>query len=825
MNISLKESTAHFDDFLSQADEKLFSLADKAATNSEQRHYFEARQTLNKSTSPLKSTFKQSLLSSFKRFTEHKITITNTLRNSASEEATLSLVADDELEEALALTSMSQKQESRQAENLYALNQRLAVIRGGKRLQQHESPIEPVVFADALQRTFSQLNFSTKTKLIIYKLFDQHFMPHLEELYSQLNNQLIEAGVLPHLAYKIQKQASRQNDAASKPDSKVSEAIPDLTSESPNEQERHHSTGGMNATQQGSPGAAAPVQPHGAPASQTEQTGVSENTGLVQNPQTAALIYFANPEQSAQMSPGIIQRAEGETSHSTSGGMPSINHHNAPENTSISPSEAIQQQLISAINKIQQQQISKQTSQENTAGTNSATDGAITTNQPISFKTSELADVLGSLQLQRAQTFDSYDATELPSISSTELHQERRRVAEQLRKADPDKTIKQLDLDTIEVVGLLFEYMLNEEHLPDKAKALISYLHTPFLKVALLDQDFFNHPQHPARQLLNKLVEAGICWMDPEKDSRSKVFSQMKTTVHRAMNDFNNDIAIFTKLAFEFSAFITQHERRIKLAEDRARQSAKGEDRLREIRQQVIDFIKEKSSQLRLPLPIKTLLFEPWANFLQFNLLRFGKQSQQWMDAAQVVDELLWIITPKHTPEEKKQADALQNSLALKLRTGFDTVGYDEAKGAQLIRSIALCQKLSSEDIDSNDDDNEPVPISQPSKDPKRNELKPFLDLLSKIDFGTWFVFDARNKPNKLAKLVWYNVKTNHYMFVNKLGQQIKVCSAEELAENMKSGDTQLMDSKHHRPFFEKALESILEQMQSKKNNGHTPKL
>jgi hypothetical protein len=223
-------------------------------------------------------------------------------------------------------------------------------------------------------------------------------------------------------------------------------------------------------------------------------------------------------------------------------------------------------------------------------------------------------------------------------------------------------------------------------------------------------------------------------------------------------------------------------------------------------------------------LPIKTLLFEPWANFLQFNLLRFGKQSQQWKDAAQVVDELLWIITPKHTPEEKKKADNLENTLTVKLRAGFETVGYDEIKGAQLIRSIALCQKLSSEDIDSDDSDNEPAPISQPGKDRKTDELKPFLELLSKIDFGTWFVFDARNKPNKLAKLVWYNVKTNHYMFVNKLGQQIKVCSAEELAENMSSGDAQLMDSKHHRPFFEKALESILEQMQSKKNNVQPPK-
>ncbi|MFO1388905.1 hypothetical protein [Cellvibrio sp.] len=28
--------------------------------------------------------------------------------------------------------------------------------------------------------------------------------------------------------------------------------------------------------------------------------------------------------------------------------------------------------------------------------------------------------------------------------------------------------------------GMLFEYMLSDEHLPDSVKALLSYLHTPF---------------------------------------------------------------------------------------------------------------------------------------------------------------------------------------------------------------------------------------------------------------------------------------------------------------------------------------------------------
>ena len=55
-------------------------------------------------------------------------------------------------------------------------------------------------------------------------------------------------------------------------------------------------------------------------------------------------------------------------------------------------------------------------------------------------------------------------------------------------------------MQTIDLVGMLFEYMLSDEHLPDSVKALLSYLHTPFLKIAFIDKDFFEQPEHPARK-------------------------------------------------------------------------------------------------------------------------------------------------------------------------------------------------------------------------------------------------------------------------------------------------------------------------------------
>jgi hypothetical protein len=341
-------------------------------------------------------------------------------------------------------------------------------------------------------------------------------------------------------------------------------------------------------------------------------------------------------------------------------------------------------------------------------------------------------------------------------------------------------------------------------------------LHTPFLKLALLDRDFFEHPQHPARRLLNQLVDAGVKWVEPGSEQRSRVFQEMQTMVQRILKEFEDDITLFAKLTFEFSAFTKQHQRRIEMAEQRARQAAEGEDRLRAIRQKVTQLIDNKSRKMRLPQPIKTLLYEPWTNFLQFNLLRHGKDSEQWKSALHVVDDLLWFILPKHNMEDKARSDAMQTELFASLNQGFETVGYDKDKGQKLIKALALCQRLSSEDLLSPEPAEEiEAQIEQPESTTTDPKVQAYIKTLEQADFGTWFVFNAKHSKQKyLAKLVWYNVQTNHYMFVNKLGQQVKVCGAQEMAEQMVKGDVAVVEDQQQRPFFEKALEAILNQMQ-----------
>jgi hypothetical protein len=413
--------------------------------------------------------------------------------------------------------------------------------------------------------------------------------------------------------------------------------------------------------------------------------------------------------------------------------------------------------------------------------------------QPLQLQT---AQILAAAQSQAAVLDSGY--TTLPN-----------RIHEETRNA--------INGDVIEIVGLLFEYMLGDEQLPDSVKALLSYLHTPFLKIALLDQAFFNHPQHPARQLLNSLVAAGERWVEPEGKYKNDVYLQIKNVVQRVLDEFESDLRLFSQLVFDFNNYVRQHSRRVQLAEQRAMQAARGEDTLKDIRRRVELYLRQKQGNMELPEAVHTLLYEPWANVLAFNLLRYGDDSAQWQAAAQVVDDILNYLQPHAIADadHAQQQDWQQhNQIDEKLSTGFQTVGYDIESGSRLLAALHQVHRDRLATPAPPPQAARPA-ASAAARDTAPATPDPIMEKLSAVEFGTWFLFLA-NRPRKEqweAKLAWSNPRTQHYMFVNRLGQQVAVKSGAELAADIRAGDTRIVQAKTSTPFFERALERIAEQL------------
>src|SRR5690606_29899532 len=226
-------------------------------------------------------------------------------------------------------------------------------------------------------------------------------------------------------------------------------------------------------------------------------------------------------------------------------------------------------------------------------------------------------------------------------------------------------------------------------------KALLSYLHTPFLKIAFIDKGFFEQPEHPARLLLNSLAEAGVRWVGNDGSEQHDIYARIKATVFRLLEEFKNDVRIFAELLLEFNAYTNNISRRQELMERRAMEKVQGEEKLREAKMQVNLEIRKRTDQRELPSAILLLLLQPWSDYMSFVLLRYGEESEGWRHALDVIDHLLWSIEPKTLQADKQRQIELHVPLMAAIERGFETIGYEQGKGRKLIEAVISLQKLA----------------------------------------------------------------------------------------------------------------------------------
>lgn len=451
---------------------------------------------------------------------------------------------------------------------------------------------------------------------------------------------------------------------------------------------------------------------------------------------------------------------------------------------------------------------------------------------PVQTNIPELMSSLNTLQLK------------VPPATRRELADQsldtvKQAFAEQLaRLADvvKEQQVNAADADIIDLVGMLFEFILNDQTLPDSVKALLSHLHTPILKVALLDKKFFFRSKHPARRLLNALTQAGaLC--NPDENEDQGMFAKMQSVVESILGNFDENTELFNTLLDEFTEFVDNFNRRSKVVEKRTVETAKGRERLREARQAVSQEIVDRTWNRTLPKPAEELLLGPWANLMVLTALRNGEESEEWKQALAVVDRVIQSVEPPAGEEERQKIRANLPDLEQTIRSGLTLIGDPEVNTNALLEQLVRCQQevlaratpprpravkpegreAGMEQIEVGPPkaiwDDVEVEVPSNRQPLFLREASPALlaivEQLRNARLGTAFEFPGPNKREKLrVKLSWYSPKTSYYIFVNQSGIQVAVKSLRTLAKEMERGESRIVQQER-KPFMERALQSI----------------
>lgn len=435
------------------------------------------------------------------------------------------------------------------------------------------------------------------------------------------------------------------------------------------------------------------------------------------------------------------------------------------------------------------------------------------------YSASALLEALDRMQRQSAEELaQRMQKPQQVARLKADLHQQ---LTELCDEPQPHK-LEAGATDVVDLVGMLFDFILNDDDLPDSCKTALSHLHTPYLKIALQDKALFTQPQHPARKLLNAMAQVGALYGDEGEEHG--LLAKMHGVVERVIRDFAGDLQLFEALLTEFNAFAHTVQQKVELRERRAVDAAKGRDKLLAARQSAARVIAHSLDKHLPPALIRHFLEQTWIDVLAFIQLRHGDASDEWQRASDVAERLAWSGTLLDA-EQHAHLQRLRAGMLEELRKGLLLLGgYHDDGIRRLLQDLVACQDAvqARQPLASAELDPPPSPLgSMPGKDtvlaPQNGSLTPHAQLLAKelgrIEFGTWFEFSADGQTRTL-KLSWYSTTTLNYLFVDHGGQRATIKPLVQLAREMEQGLVRILPPDRAAPLVDRAFAAIYRVLQ-----------
>jgi hypothetical protein len=357
------------------------------------------------------------------------------------------------------------------------------------------------------------------------------------------------------------------------------------------------------------------------------------------------------------------------------------------------------------------------------------------------------------------------------------------------------------DADTMDLVFLLFEQLLAAPDIPDAIKVLVSRLQIPYLKLAVIEPQFFDDPDHPARRLLNRIARVSIGWTDDGERGPDTLHGRVRHIVERVVTEFHSDPRLFVALDADLADYQRQCEREVRRAETRTVRIAGSREAHQRVRRRVMEAIDERLlGRDDIPSVVATIVYDGWSQVMLKALEQHGEDSHGWRQTLRVLDRLLWSVEPKPDPAARRDLLRRIPELLRRLREQLAGVISDQRLIARWLKElqtlhIAVLRGPAGAPSGAAPPFGEPVAASAEPAFAKRFDV----DALA---LGTWLAVARDDGAWLRVKLAWRSDDGDALLLVDQHGQKgielsrgnLTALLEQELAEVIGDGREPIVD-------------------------------
>ena len=295
--------------------------------------------------------------------------------------------------------------------------------------------------------------------------------------------------------------------------------------------------------------------------------------------------------------------------------------------------------------------------------------------------------------------------------------------------------INKIDNDLIDIVSILFEYILEDESLPISVKGLVAKLQIPMLKVAMLNKDLFATKGHPARRLLNELAKAGLEVGDTATQDDSKLLDKIDHVVNRIINEFVDDVDLFSRLLDEFQEFFNTYQKEIAETVS-ANTHLQQKEELALAKSWVIETLNEALADKALPETVANIITGPWKDVMLHTYLNEGPDSVLWKNQLRFIDVLAWSLESKTIAADRTKLGRIIQHLVSTLKTGLLEIEFPFEKIEEIFSTLEPIHHASLKGASIE-------PDKEHLKEGRNQENESLMASIRKYDpDATFFLFD-----------------------------------------------------------------------------------
>jgi len=413
---------------------------------------------------------------------------------------------------------------------------------------------------------------------------------------------------------------------------------------------------------------------------------------------------------------------------------------------------------------------------------------------------------------------------DIPTLDPTQVQTGTVNILRDMRGTSIIQNLGKSGSMTLDIVVMLFDYILEDRNIPDALRALIGRLQIPVLKVALLDNNFFSRKTHPARQLLNRLASTAVGW-DESQGTDDPLYTTIESIVQTILDEFEDDLGLFEKLLSDLDQFLAREDEQAEIRAERSAKVMEGTERVAIAESTTMKEIQPRiDANLNLDF-VRDFVTTHWKNLLFISCARNGKDSAEWKQSVQTMDELIWSVKPKTTPVDRQRLVAIQPRLLENLRLGMERLSIPPTDRDDFIAKLVRAHGRTAVNIteteapehteETTETIHEPVD-SQPDETESETAQAiddAFTEQARELKAGTWVEFRGTDGQRLRAKLSWVSPITGTCLFTDRKGLKAGNYTIEELAHLLRSARARLLNAA---PLMDRAVRTALKEYENK---------